>query len=155
MYPTLPRTFLFLALSLAGYALSAQETFTDKGILFVRGTGSLDFSFAEDSPASLRLGMGYFLWNDLLFGADLSYQRIADEDEFRFVPFARYYWRQRFFGELSWHPGSSEQERDAFLEGGVGYIFPLNDFITVEPGLFYPFVDKGSASLRVFISLYF
>lgn len=149
------RFSILVFLVMAGSALSAQETFTDKGIFLVRGTGSLNFGFAEGNPTSLQAGAGYFIMNNLVVGADLGYESVSGEGTFTFRPFGRYYFRQRFFGELALLPGSSEPDIDTALEAGIGYVVRLNDYITLEPGLYLPFRDNTSASLRVFLSLYF
>lgn len=148
--------FLILAsmLTNGGYLLG-QETFTDRGIIFVRGGGNLEIVLGENSSSTLSAGAGYFFWNNLLIGGDLYYENFNKESDFRITPFARYYYRQRFFGELQWHPGSSGENRDSYFVGGVGYIFSLNDYITLEPSLYLPFVEDANASFRLFLSLYF
>ncbi|MEZ5030530.1 MAG: hypothetical protein R2787_03940 [Saprospiraceae bacterium] len=135
-------------------AVFSQESFTDRGIFMLRGTGSIDVSFQEGSPLAIHIGAGYFLWNDLLVGVDAGYERAGQEDDFFASPFMRYYWRQLFFAEASLHTVMIEDRTTSFIEAGLGYIFYLNDYVMVEPGFYYPFLENSKPSFRVFVSVY-
>ncbi len=146
--------FTLLALNLVSMVF-AQESFSDKGIIYVRGTGQLLVSFEEGSPINLSAGGGYFFWRDWLLGADIGYSKVGDSSNTSFAPFARYYIKQKFFAEARYLSFKEREESFSYIEAGGGYVYLLNDYVALEPGLFLPFSDGGKPYIKVILSIYF
>lgn len=146
---------VIIAISCFGHGvILAQDSFTDRGIFFLRGSGSFNVSLQEGTPLNLSLGGGYFPFHDILIGVDMEYVRVDDFDDFSAVPFARYYWRQLLFLEAGYYSFKQGDDYFSYLEGGIGYIFLLNDYVTIEPGVYYPFQNDAKPQLKMFISIY-
>lgn len=146
--------FIFFTLTMANIVL-AQGSFCDKGVIYARGSGQLLVSFADGTPINLSAGGGYFFMNDLLVGADIDFTKVGDESNTSLIPFARYYFKQKFFAEARYLSFKQGEERFSYIEAGGGYVYLLNDYIALEPGLFLPFTDKAKPYLKVILSIYF
>jgi len=159
-------TFSAFALLLA-FASFSQ---TEQGRILV-GVGS-NLSFSSQSfegsddnfnTFSAGLGGGYFLIDNFVAGANISFSRSTSEaanftsNSFGVGPFVRYYYEQ-FFAEAGVSFSESSSEDDFFesdsssnrVNLGLGYAAFINDYIAVEPELNYSIGGGDSDGVNIF-----
>jgi hypothetical protein len=120
------------------------------------------------STTDLDLSGGYFVKDNILIKAELGYHpggvKMSDDGDAEttyntsYGIGARYYIKDKFFGEASYSiPG----EKMSTIGFGGGYVHSLNDFITIEPMVTYDmdsFDGKASSKtlgIRVGLGIYF
>ena len=150
-----------ITLSTSMYA----QKFT-KGKYFVGSSSNLSWTSKTNEGATesttstnLDLGGGYFVMDNLMVKAQLSYDKTGDKDaQTGYGVGARYYLKDKFFGQAMYSiPG----EKESRLGFGGGYVHSLNDFITIEPMVTYDMDSyDGKASsktlgIRVGLGIYF
>jgi len=137
-----------------------------KGKYFVGSSSNLSWTSetgegAKESTTStnLDLGGGYFVMDNLLVKAQLSYDKTGDNDaQTGYGIGARYYVKDKFFGQGMY---SIPREKYSTIGLGAGYVHSLNDFITIEPMVTYDMNSvAGKASsktlgVRVGLGIYF
>ncbi len=122
----------------------------------------------SSSTTDLDLSGGYFVKDNILIKAELGYHpggvKMSDDGEAEttyntsYGVGARYYIKDKFFGQASYSiPG----EKQSTIGFGGGYVHSLNDFITIEPMVTYDMHSfDGEATgktlgVRVGLGIYF
>ena len=136
------------------FRCDAQETFTDKGIYFARSTGNLNYDFSSGKPLDVKLGLGYFLLNDIVAGVDLDFSKVGKYSDIALSPFLRYYLYQYVVIEGNVSIRNDEGIISNQANVGLGYIFMINDYCTLEPAIFIPLGKNEKIHLNVSFSLY-
>jgi hypothetical protein len=124
---------------------------------------NIDDGVTESKSRSADLWLsprgGIFITDAILVGSGIGFSlgttKYDDDDKYTyssisFTPFVRYYLPQLFFGYLELGPGFStdkwdfssggdDKDRYSFLvwEIGVGYSYFLNDYVAVEPIIYF------------------
>ena len=106
-------------------------------------TGEYEGAKAE-STTKLDLSGGYFVKDNILVKAHVKYSKAGEGDaEQGYGLGARYYIKDKFFGEASYSvPLSVSDAKLSTIGFGGGYVHSLNDFLTIEPMVTY---DMNSA----------
>ncbi|MEL7004857.1 MAG: outer membrane beta-barrel protein [Bacteroidota bacterium] len=150
---------------------------TDQGRILV-GVGSntsfsstsIDGNDDNDNTFSIGLNGGYFIIDNLVAGASLSFLRNTQGDfssnAFGIGPFVRGYY-EMFFAEagVSFFDNNAESDFGEFdssgnqINFGLGYAAFINDYISVEPSLNYSigggdFDGINTFSLNVGFAIY-
>jgi hypothetical protein len=137
-----------------------------KGKYFVGSSSNLSWesktregATQSTSTTNLDLGGGYFVMDNLMVKAQLSYNKTGDtKAQTGYGVGARYYLKDKFFGQGMF---SIPQEDFSTIGLGAGYVHSLNDYITIEPMVTYDMesFDGKAASktlgVRVGLGIYF
>lgn len=138
----------------------AQSGATNKGVILISGASNLDITFAEGTPLILGAKGGYFFADNIVGGLGLNFEKVGDYTDSNYKLFGRYYFKEKFFAGagLRFFKGvnkdGDEVTKNVFeLEGG--YMFFLNDFITIEPTFILPLGEDQKPRINAGFSLYF
>ena len=138
-----------------------------KGKYFVGSSSNLSWSSETGegegaksvSSTNLDLGGGYFVMDNLMVKAQLSYNKIGDgKASTGYGVGARYYLKDKFFGQGMFN---IPEEKFSTIGLGAGYVHSLNDFITIEPMLSYDMnrvegkTFSTTLGIRVGLGIYF
>ncbi len=132
----------------------------EKGTILIKGTSNMKLVFTEGTPMVLGLGGGYFVSDNICIGADIVFGLYDGETEIAGAPFGRYYFLEKYFGGLSFTKpslligGFPDDEEDYLLSLEAGYIFSLNDNVSIEPTIKFPVAKNSGLLLDLTISVY-
>lgn len=166
---------LFLGCIMAFSAISANAQF-EAGTMYANvSSASLNLSYSKNDKLRLDVGLtaGMFVANDWMVYAvadwehkRLMYQRFGDkkvyQDEVQLGIGGRYYIEQNgIYLGLGLLYGHTEDRYDNFfLTPEVGYAFFVNQYLTLEPALYYhislnDFSGGSKVGLKLGLGFYF
>ena len=96
-----------------------------------------------------RVGLGYFVIDNLAVGANFNYIRIFGESDIAAELFARYYALDNLFVGASY----TMQEPKVFA-AQVGYDWFIADRVAIEPVFEYPFKDGLDPAIGIGVSVF-
>lgn len=130
------------------------------------GISSTGLGFSYSTNEHIRWGatatVGYFMADQLLVKADLSYNHTRHVDDFACGLGLRYYFKENgiFLGAGGEFDHLTPNCNDVMIPVEVGYAFYLNHYITIEPSLYYKmslddFSDKSTVGFKIGFGFYF
>ena len=144
--------------------LSAHAQF-EKGKKFVGASLSglgLSYSTSERFRMGLDAEAGYFVADSWLIKANVGYEHTRQADDVRVGLMARYYITQN---GLSLAAGAeynhiTQKNNDVMIPVELGYTFFLNQYITIEPAIYYKmslhdFSNNSTVGARIGFGYYF
>jgi hypothetical protein len=149
-----------LGLFLIYYVYGVSQVEPEKGTILIKGTSNMKLVFTEGTPMVLGLGGGYFVSDNICVGADIVFGLYDGETVLAGAPFGRYYFLQKYFGGLSIIKpslligGFPDDEENYLLSLEAGYIFSLNDNVSIEPIIKFPVAKNSGLLLDLTISVY-
>ena len=161
------RMFLGLLMALAVLPASAQF---EGGTTYVNTSLSalgVSYSRNEKAHVDVRLSGGYFLSNDCALIAGVNYEHQPHWNQISVDFGGRYYLHDMgvFLGAGLKYAHSEELTNpkkfdNFFFVPEVGYAFFVNQYLTIEPSLYYnmsfnDFSDSSKVGLRIGFGLYF
>ena len=120
---------------------SAHAQF-ERGVKYV-GASASGLGFSYSSNEKFRLGLdahaGYFVADCLMLNATAGYEHKRNLDDVRIGAGARYYFDQCgiYLGAGAEYNHFTKKNNALMIPLSVGYAFFLNQFITLEPSLYY------------------
>lgn len=135
------KKFLSILLLFIATITSAQAQF-EKGVKYVSASASglgISYSSNEKFRLGLDLHAGYFVDDCLMLHATAGYEHKRNLDDVRIGAGARYYFDQCgiFLGAGAEYDHFTKNNNDVMIPLTVGYAFFVNQFITIEPSIYY------------------
>lgn len=121
--------------------ISAQAQF-EQGVKYVSASAS-GFGLSYSSNERFRFGLdanaGYFLSDCFMLHATAGYEHKRNLDDVRIGAGARYYFDQCgiYLGAGAEYNHFTKKNNDVMIPLTVGYAFFLNQYITLEPSIYY------------------
>lgn len=159
---------LTLSLLMAFVCLSASAQFEAKKTYVNASLSGLNLAYSKNTrvTADIQTTAGYFLDKDVLLFGRLGYSHPGKEmDNFELGLGTRYYIEQNglslglAFSYEHGHIGEVNEDH-WYITPELGYTFFLNNYIAVEPALYYKmsfdnFADASTVGLKVGLAIYF
>lgn len=145
--------------------LGAKAQFEEGTKYFSAQLSNLNMSFSEKYRfrLSMNLNTGVFLTDGWMLHGTIGYQHLANEaDQFNIGAGLRYHFYQNgvTLGTGVEYVHASSSINDLRLPIELGYVFYLNQYLAIEPALYYKLsindVSKGSeVGFRIGLGYYF
>lgn len=146
---------ILTSLIIMAFVLFGKAQSFDQGQILLFGKSNAKIVLDDGSPWQLNVGGGYFIMDNICVGIDAVLQGSDGNNDTNFNLFGRYYFMEKFYGGVSLVKGYDKDGDNKYffnLEGG--YIFPLNDYVTLEPYVSYLVTDGAPLVVGVNISIY-
>lgn len=153
-----------ILLLLLAVAVGAQAQF-EKGKKFVGASLSglgLSYSSSERFRMGIDAEAGYFVADSWLIKANVGYEHTRYTDDVRVGLMARYYITQNglSIGAGAEYDHFTPKNNDVMIPVELGYTFFLNEFITIEPAVYYKmslhdFSNNSTVGVRIGFGYYF
>jgi hypothetical protein len=153
-----------LGLMLLAVAVSANAQF-EAGTKYL-GASLTNLGLSYSTHEKFRLGIGssvgYFVADQFMVKADISYNHTNHIDDVSAGLSGRYYFSENgiFMGAGADYVHYTKSNNDVQIPVEVGYCFYLNHYVSVEPAVYYrmsldDFSKKSTVGLKVGIGFYF
>ena len=158
---------IILGLVLACATLSAYAQFEEGKKYVGASVSGLNLSYSKQSKTTFDLSAtaGYFLMEDWMLTGRFGYSHIHDVNQFEIGLGGRYYIAQNGLylgvGAAYAHSDQDSYKSDNFfITPEVGYSFFINQYLTIEPAVFYrmslnEFSDGSTVGLKIGLGYYF
>lgn len=145
-------------------ALTAHAQF-EKGTKYV-GLSASGLGFSYSSSEKFRLGLdadaGYFVADCLMLHGNVGYEHTRNMDDVRVGAGVRYYFDQCgvYLGAGAEYNHFTADNNDVMIPLRVGYAFFINQFLTIEPALYYKmslhdFSNNSTVGASIGVGFYF
>ena len=153
-----------LSLLLMTAAVSANAQF-EKGKKYVSASATnlgLSYSSSEKLNFGFDMNAGYFLQDAWMLYGKMGYDHTRYTDHFQMGVGGRYYFTQNgiYMGVGLQYEHATKSINNVHLSPEVGYAFFVNNFITIEPAVYYnislnDFSDGSKVGLKLGLGIYF
>ncbi len=151
-------------LLLGAVAMGAQAQFEKRTKYIGASLSGLGLSYSSNER--FRMGLdaeaGYFMADCFLLKANVGYEHTRYTDDVRIGVTGRYYFSQNgiFMGAGAEYNHFTKNNNDVMIPVEVGYAFFLNQYLTLEPSVYYKmslhdFSGNSTEGLLVGLSYYF
>ncbi len=151
-------------LLLGAVAMGAQAQFEKRTKYIGASLSGLGLSYSSNER--FRMGLdaeaGYFMADCFLLKANVGYEHTRYTDDVGIGVTGRYYFSQNgiFMGAGAEYNHFTKNNNDVMIPVEVGYAFFLNQYLTLEPSVYYKmslhdFSGNSTVGLRVGLSYYF
>ncbi len=120
------------------------------GTIYLNGSSGFNLFLSDDLPKLLQVGMGYFVADNFMLGANFQYVDFGQGSDSSLELEARYYVISNLFGGLSY-----QLDDRKIFSFALGYNIFLSKTVSLEPVFEYPFSDFSDPTLGIRISAFF